>query len=522
MLNNLFLYLNTIKYLNSKQIFYQIFYRLNLNKIFSFNNIKIEIPKKNILWKNYLNKPSEYFDGNTFVFLNKKKKFDVIDWDYVGNDKLWSYNLNYFNFLLQDGISKKEGLTLIFDYIDSNNKKIGTQPYPTSLRIVNWIKFLSNHKIIDQKINLQIIHDTNKLLNNIEYHIQGNHLFENGITLLFSGVFFENKKIIEKGLTFINEELDKQILNDGGHFELSPMYQNIVLRGLLDCICLMQLNKINNQLQKKFASKASLMLGWALNISNDDGTYPQVNDSIKGITNNIYELKVYAKNLDIIPKFVELSGSGYRRWKRGYFNILIDVGQIGPKFLTAHSHADTFSFELYFKNIPIIVDPGTSTYNKSKIRELERSTKYHNTININNIDSSEVWHVFRTADRAEVEILKEDKYCISAHHNGYRKINTDVYRSFKLFNEKFVIKDKIEPFNNQNVQSNIHFHPNIKPVLTKNKLVINEDVVIEFNGYRKIQLHKYKFCEGFNTYKNAYKLVSIIEDKSSFEIKNIK
>ena len=141
MLNNLFLYLNTIKYLNSKQIFYQIFYRLKLNKFFSFNDIKIEIPKKSILWKNYLVKPSEYFDKNIFIFLNKKKKFDVIDWDYAGNDKLWSYNLNYFNFLLQDGISKKEGLTLIFDYIDSNNKKIGTQPYPMSLRIVNWIKF---------------------------------------------------------------------------------------------------------------------------------------------------------------------------------------------------------------------------------------------------------------------------------------------------------------------------------------------------------------------------------------------
>ena len=519
MLNNLFLYLNTIKYLNSKQILYQIFYRLNLNIIFSFNNIKIDIPKKSILWKNYLINPSEYFDKNIFIFLNKKKKFDKIDWDYAGNDKLWSYNLNFFNFLIQNGISKKEGLTLIFDYIDSNNKKIGTQPYPISLRIVNWIKFLNNHKIIDQKINLQIIHDTNKLLENIEYHIQGNHLYENGVTLLFSGVFFENKKIIEKGLSIINEELDKQILNDGGHFELSPMYQNIVLRGLLDCICLMQLNKINNQLQKKFASKASLMLGWALNISNDDGTYPHVNDSIKGITNNIYELQVYAKNLDIRPEFVELSESGYRRWKRDNFNILIDVGQIGPKFLTAHSHADTFSFELYFKNIPIIVDPGISTYNKSKIRELERSTSYHNTININKKNSSEVWHVFRTADRAEVEVLSENKYYISAQHNGYRKINTNVIRSFELFEKSFVINDEVLSFNNQRVESNLHFHPDIEPALNNNILIINQDIRIEFYGYKKMKLCKYKFCKGFNSYTNAYKLVSITEDKSSFEIK---
>ena len=39
-----------------------------------------------------------------------------------------------------------------------------------------------------------------------------------------------------------------------------------------------------------------------------------------------------------------------------------------------HSHADTFNFELYIKNKPIIVDTGISTYENNQQRRYERST----------------------------------------------------------------------------------------------------------------------------------------------------
>ena len=54
-----------------------------------------------------------------------------------------------------------------------------------------------------------------------------NHLFANAKALIFAGLFFdddESEKWLNTGLNILAREMDEQILSDGGHFELSPMY----------------------------------------------------------------------------------------------------------------------------------------------------------------------------------------------------------------------------------------------------------------------------------------------------------
>ena len=46
----------------------------------------------------------------------------------------------------------------------------------------------------------------------------------------------------KKAVEILREELEEQILNDGGHFELSPMYHQIMLFRVLDCINLIENN----------------------------------------------------------------------------------------------------------------------------------------------------------------------------------------------------------------------------------------------------------------------------------------
>jgi uncharacterized heparinase superfamily protein len=51
--------------------------------------------------------------------------------------------------------------------------------------------------------------------------------------------FFQVKSLkiwLKKGLKIINDELNEQVLNDGGNFERSPMYHSIFLEDLLDLI----------------------------------------------------------------------------------------------------------------------------------------------------------------------------------------------------------------------------------------------------------------------------------------------
>ena len=62
-------------------------------------------------------------EGGKFIFLNKTKTFadGSIDWNYSKFGKLWTYNLNYFDFLSSD----HNKLDLIHNYTDNIALNIG-------------------------------------------------------------------------------------------------------------------------------------------------------------------------------------------------------------------------------------------------------------------------------------------------------------------------------------------------------------------------------------------------------------
>ena len=91
--------------------------------------------------------------------------------------------------------------------------------------------------------------------------------------------------------------------------------------------------------------------------------------------------------------------------------------------MPAHAHADTLSFELTYKNQRVFVNGGTSTYEISDKRLRERSTSNHNTVVLNDCNSSDVWGSFRTGRRAKPINLNvkhfKDSITISCAHDGY-------------------------------------------------------------------------------------------------------
>ena len=79
--------------------------------------------------------------------------------------------------------------------------------------------------------------------------------------------------------------------------------------------------------------------------------------------------------------------------------LLLDVASIGPDYLPGHGHADTLSFEMSLFGKRTLVNRGISQYG-IEVRQVERGTAAHNTVVINNENSSEVWSGFRVARRA--------------------------------------------------------------------------------------------------------------------------
>ena len=283
------------------------------------------------------------------------------------------------------------------------------------------MKFLSKNMIKDTEINKTLYHHYRTLFKNLEYHLLGNHLLENAFSLLFGAYYFQDEKLYVKSKKLLISELNEQILNDGAHYELSPMYHQILFCRLLDCINLIKLNFLwqNDNLLSFLEVKASKMNSWLRNITYSNGEIPMVNDATYGIAPQSNELLSYAKEIGITDQQIPLSDSGYRKIRTNNYELFIDVGNVGPDYQPGHAHSDTFNFELIKNGNPIFVDTGISTYEKNDIRQSERATHSHNTVKIGDKEQTQVWGGFRVAKRARITHLIEKPNLIEASHDGY-------------------------------------------------------------------------------------------------------
>jgi len=497
-MNKFILLFNTVKYLKFQQIYSRLFYfaRARYRKTigFKYDFIKGSNVTPLKLDNSLENHFSNYAD-NEFSFLNLSKKFsNAIDWNYSIYGKLWTYNLTYFEYL-----KEKEDVKLIYNFIENiENIKDGLEPFPVSLRGISWIKFLTKYKIEDKKIDDCLYAQYYILLDNLEYHLLGNHLLENGFSLLFGAYYFQDEILYAKALTILKEELEDQILEDGGHFELSPMYHQIMLFRALDCINLVKNNKWKNQELLEFLTlKAELMLGWLENISYENGDIPLFNDSANKIAPTFLELFEYADRLEVNVKETQLKSCGYRKFVKDGYESVVDVGHIGAAYIPGHVHADTFNFELRVKGRPFIVDSGLSTYETNDKRFYERSTKAHNTVEVLHRNSSEVWGGFRVANRAKIVALEEKNDFIQATHDGYKKNKTLLTRSWNFKEKKIVIKDNLSKMSNAIFR--LHFHPDVTEEEIHKKISNNKfrltsyDYAYEFNKTQKALVLEIEF-----------------------------
>ncbi len=496
---------HTIKHLKSKQIFFRCYYFLRrLLRQRSRFSYPLSIPSQSstISLSQSIIPPNSYKNGQ-FTFLNLTNDFvEEINWNFSDFGKLWTYNLNYFDYLNQSTLSKNEGLSLIESFIkQTSSLKDALEPFPISLRGINWIKFFAHHNINDQKIDNYLYAQYAILIDNLEYHLLGNHLLENGFSLLFGAYYFRNEEFYKKAKKILDEELTEQILDDGAHFELSPMYHQIILFRILDCINLIQNNNwIKDTLLSILREKASLMLGWINIITFKNGNIPLLNDSTNHVAPSTAQLNMYAKQLNINAKHnITLCDCGYRKIIKEKYECIVDVGKIGPDYIPGHAHSDTFNFELYVDGNPIIVDTGVSTYENNKTRIFERSTASHNTVQINGLEQTEVWGSFRVAKRAKVIALIEKKHSIEAIHNGYLKRLGALHQRKFFFSDNCIrIIDNVISKKKLSCVVRFHFHPSFK-IYSVGKSIKGTNLSMNLkNNKAEVKVKSYQYSPEFN------------------------
>jgi len=444
-------------------------------------------------------KTKSSYSNDTFTFLHKTKSFtNGIDWNFDEYGKLWTYHLNYLECLLQGNIELRKAKKLLYEYIEQYDQLIdGCEPYPTSLRLIHTIKFLSEQKIKDIKIDTWIGKQAILLQNNLEYHLMGNHLLENGFALLFSSFHLRDVSLYRTAVNLILTELDEQILEDGAHFELSPMYHMIIFSRIIDSINLISSNdSFDDSLLKTLKDKAVMMISWIENMMVN-GMLPRVNDSYDMDENEIQETINYANEFGIYRQDIPLGKSGYRMIRNADYTLLFDIGNIGPDYIPGHAHADSLQFLLWVRNKELLTETGVSTYERNDIRQAERSTAAHNTVTVNDVDSSEVWASFRVGERAKVFDIKEGHDSIEASHNGYQYLNVTHHRKIEYKEKTIIIIDTIESSHTYELKSYLHFHPDIQAVLKDDRIWTN-DCVISFQDYKHLELSSYQYASNYD------------------------
>lgn len=481
------LYYRTIRHLKLTQLVNRVkkvIFKVKLRNIDDFKHIvvnsdSVEVP--------FPSKSMSILGLNTFLFLNKKVSLNFPgDWHKTNLSLLWIYNLHYFEGLLNPNTPSDRKVALINCWIrdNSNSNGVAWDAYPLSLRICNWIKWIWSYKgDLPPRISVSLFQQADHLDKTLEYHLLGNHLLENAKALIFAGYYFGGNagdKWLRRGLLILKKELTEQILEDGGHFELSPMYHSLVLELVLDILQLAKEAKAPKILTKEVQNLsyvASIMIDWLRVMSHPDNEIAFFNDAATGIAPSPRELFLRGENLSVGIKeplshqFKHLKNSGYIRLSNKNATAIMDVAEIGADYLPGHGHADTLSIEFSLFNKRLIVNLGSSEYGLGEQRNYERSTSAHSTMEIDNHNSSEVWAGFRVGRRAHIsELYHNEKDFVSAEHDGYRFLSGSPIhkRRCSLLKNKLLITDNINgKFNSAKIY--FHIHPSIKVILDSSK-----------------------------------------------------
>lgn len=428
---------------------------------------------------------------------------------------LWQFHFGYHDYLLAlldgedaDASTLDNALQYTADWHrwypphGAGVRRSAWHPYVLSIRIEAWIRLYTRALEAGRSVDdaqLQLLARgvegmTRMLLRNLEKGTMANHLLRNIKALVLAGLFLDTKTGAQArriGLKLLRRELREQVLDDGCHFERSPMYHVSMLNDVLDMAEAITLAE--STVPEELANAAASMTAFLERMRHPDGEIPYLNDSTSSFFLRTDEVLERGKRLCaemewtaedasqtetiLIDKPERWSGlltaASQRNW------LVFDAGNIGPDYQPGHAHCDTLSFEWSLDGRRLVTDTGVYHYRESRERSYSRSTAAHNTIEIDGIEQSEVWKSFRVGKRAKVLYASREDHdgitVLRGAHNGYRRLNNPVTheRAVLIGGDAWIaVVDWLSGKNSHQYRSFCHFHPDAELAATNGRVDI--------------------------------------------------
>lgn len=505
MLRESILFWRTLRHLRPIQVYGRLWNQLPVFPLSS----RAAPPRRNLLdvWVPPARRPPSLTGPRSLLLLNETHDLDEIGWDDDSLPALWRYHQHYFQDLTAFDAQERRDWhrDLLMRWVRENPPGPGTAwaPYPTSMRIVNWIKWAMAGNELPAECLESLAQQVRMLRRRVEWYLLGNHLFANAKALIFAGLFFEaseSTQWLDIGSRIASSQLPEQILDDGGHFELSPMYHAIVLEDVLDLVNVLAAfggarRSFDDELLNRLRAIVGPMQAWLAAMSHPDGEIAFFNDAALGAACPPAELARYARELNVgsechsPPECTLLNSSGYVRVRHHDLVVILDVARIGPDYLPGHAHADTLSFEASLDGMRLLVNSGTSLYGTSDERLRQRRTAAHNTVTLDDTDSSEVWSGFRVARRARpfgLQVRSEgERKFVTCSHDGFMRLSgRPVHtRTWRFLDRQLSVEDEI--LGPGVARSYWHWHPEVQ--VTQGRCDERDAVFITMPSGRRVR-----------------------------------
>lgn len=249
------------------------------------------------------------------------------------------------------------------------------------------------------------------------YSEKGNHLLFEAQRMIYAGAFFPEFKEAsvwrQSGVDILNREINVQVYEDGGQFELDPHYHLATIEIFIKALQAADLNGFRDDFPQSYIDTVEKMIVFYANICFPDYTNPLFSDAKltkkeSMIANYRKWSKIFPDNMFIrylategkegaLPDYLSKGflKSGFFVFRNGWgMDALQMVVKAGPKG-EWHCQPDNGTFEMWYNGHSLFQDSGSYVYaGDAEVMEWRnwfRATAHHNTLTLNdrNLETTE-------------------------------------------------------------------------------------------------------------------------------------
>ncbi|MCC7252761.1 heparinase II/III family protein [Hyphomicrobium sp.] len=312
---------------------------------------------------------------------------------------------------------------------------IAWEPHVTGRRLISWIShsgFLleeadaETYEILTESLGIQLV----RLAAGWRSSPSGYPRLLSLLALLLAQLCISGHEgqVSETEKLFV-QELDRQILHDGGHVGRNP---GILVELILDLLPLSQCFAARSRTAPpEFAAMLKAMLGMLKYMRLGDGMLARFNGMGVASPAGLATVLVYDDNPGAIP--ASAPASKYIRLERGASILIMDAGPPPPLESAAAAHAGCLSFELSVGTSLMLVNGGAPSSANADWRAASRATASHNTLCLGEKSSSKLIRhkmleglvggmPIRFPDEVKAKVEAQDGAIeLTAEHDGYMR-----------------------------------------------------------------------------------------------------